>query len=93
MPPATMTAQGQHLALNARRAGGPPYPVPARFAVSPASDLIRGVDGRAFSMEDPAAVINATRLPIALDFDHASSMVPFNSQPGIAAGSAASVTE
>ncbi|MDE0204856.1 MAG: hypothetical protein OXP66_02335 [Candidatus Tectomicrobia bacterium] len=68
-------------------AGGPPYQVPSwiPLAPSPNGSLLRGADGRVFEMEDPQAVLDATRMPIVLDWDHASAYGPFSAQPGRAA--------
>ena len=70
---------------NADGAGGPPYAVPSWIPLMPAGPVVAGVDGRTFQMDDTERVVNRTRLPIVLDWDHASALGPFSSQPGKAA--------
>ena len=75
-------------ALNAEGGGskgGPPYEVPDWIPLLPPGPLINGADGRVFRMDDTREVMAATRLPMVLDWDHASAMAPFATQPGKAA--------
>ena len=65
--------------------GGPPYKVPEWIPLLPAGPLLSGVDGRVFKVDDPREVTTATRLPIVLDWDHASARGLFSMQPGKAA--------
>lgn len=44
---------------------------PEWIKLFPDGPTLAGCDGRSWRMDDPAAVIAATRLPVALDYDHA----------------------
>ena len=66
------------IALHAQASGDAPewiHFTPAGHRVSEDGPLmVQGRDGRRFGVEDPAAVIEATELPISLDVDHVSLM-------------------
>ena len=64
---------------------GPPYEVPDWIPLTPNGPLIQGVDRRTFQMDDPERVIEATRLPIALDWDHGSTTAIWSGVSGKAA--------
>ena len=82
-----LVLQAANAAGEGESGGGPPYEVPEWIPLVPAPNdgLIRGSDGRIFEMEDAEAVIEATRLPIVLDYEHGSVYGPFSSQTGKAA--------
>ena len=82
-----LVLQAANAAGEGENAGGPPYEVPEWIPLTPAPNgsLLRGSDGRVFQMEDAEAVVEATRLPIVLDYEHGSVYGPFSSQTGKAA--------
>lgn len=58
--------------------------VPEWVQLMPAGPELKGRDGRAWRMPSAAAVVNATRLPFALDYEHAIDL-PGTAEP-IASG-------
>ena len=63
---------------------GPRYQVPEWIQLVPAGPLIKGIDGRMWVTEDMQQVVNDTRLPIALDWEH-GSVSPYMARSGAAA--------
>ncbi len=60
-----MRAHSEAMALNFAGA------VPEWIQLTPAGPDLRGRDGRAWRMSSASAVVNATKLPFAMDFNHA----------------------
>ena len=63
---------------------GPRYQVPEWIQLVPAGPLVKGIDGRMWVAEDMQQIMDDTRLPIALDWEH-GSVSPYMARSGAAA--------
>ena len=87
MPPANAIPhsqpphEGAGIALALSTEGG----APEWIQLMPSGPVVAGRDGRQWKMSDAAAVIAATNLPFALDYEHAQDLKAVNGEEAPAA--------
>ena len=79
---ASATAVGEAIALALAATGQ----APEWAQLMPAGPDLKGRDGRAWKMADVAAVVAATQLPFALDYEHAMDLPSIKGVETIASG-------